>query len=317
MSSTSGKGGARRAAVPKVGHDDLVRALDSYIQEVAVKEAFNFGAYQNISRNMAASASGLAQNLLLLQAILSLGITEVGHVIMKVVLAFLVVKYPGLNKTKWTNQMWAGFVSERITTLMNHLRRVSQDQNRWRQLLAKCTPGDLAALSRLKELMVANLSGHPADPPHITGASSEMLSTERAPSECVASGPEVETPARPRAVEQEETPPLLLEWPHDFTKGSSQAQTGLPSLLLLSFWKRQPWRLLPCLVLQGMASCPSAVPRASLPHRRRVEVEASLRNLRPRRQVPVPGSSATLTPRSLVKSILPLSQGRGSHFVLA
>ena len=195
--------------MPKVSQDELLRVLDSYILGVAVKEAFNFGVYQSISRSMAASALGFAQNRLLLEAILSMGMTEVAHLTMKIVLAFLVVKYPGLNTSKWTNQMWCGFVAERITTMMNHLRRVSQDENRWRQLMQRCTPQDVPAVTQLKQLMQDNLAQTPAAARGTEHPAALQDDSSEGAAHCDAAAvPEATTPAKAAAGHQLETPPV-------------------------------------------------------------------------------------------------------------
>lgn len=150
-----GRGGSRRRKIPEAPVPLLIEALEKHVASVGATRAFDLGPYQHLARNQAVSGPGLAHNGKLLQSILGLGVAELGHSISKAVLQSLLVRYPQLNQTPWHAHLWGGFMSERLGTMLAHLRRIARDDTRWQQMSRKCSPQELLEVEELKKQLLA------------------------------------------------------------------------------------------------------------------------------------------------------------------
>jgi len=136
---------AVRKVCPDVNLISLAKAFESHVERSS-SPAFDFGLYESIGRNCAVDPSGVKQNESLLLAILRVvPWCQVNPTILRNCIS----RHPRQNHSTLKTELWAGGRAEKITTMLKHLRRIKQDQERWRQAIQKATPAEADCLRRL------------------------------------------------------------------------------------------------------------------------------------------------------------------------
>ena len=95
----------------------------------------NMGEYETISRRMAAKGSGLVAMAPLIESIVDMQPSaELPLAQLKTALLQLVLEHPAWNGTRYRNDRYAGMRTERLMTLLHHVRRVVREPRRRAQL---------------------------------------------------------------------------------------------------------------------------------------------------------------------------------------
>ena len=129
----------------------------------------DFGRYERRARADSADGSGLVDLQVLLSEILEMSPTGYLNAnAVKAGLLDMVVKQPSVNVSPYNNQVWAGLRCERLTTIMNHVRRLSREGPRLRQAMATLTAKDSQVLKDLIGLVQAESTRLDADDDHAT-----------------------------------------------------------------------------------------------------------------------------------------------------
>ena len=151
MASKTGK--IIRQACPEIDVIKLTTNFDDWVANHSeLSDVFNFGVYDAISRSMACSASGLHQNSSFLLMLLKLA--PWGQ-INPAILRSCFLRHPTKNYSTLRTDLWAGGRAESVTTMLNHVRRLKDSQDRLRQALSKATPAEIKSV---KALLKASLS---------------------------------------------------------------------------------------------------------------------------------------------------------------
>ena len=96
--------------------------------------------YEHISRNAAVSGNALISVVSLLGKLVTLNKhAEFPHSQIKAAALHLLRSEPTLNKSGFTNKVWAGFRAERVCCILYHVRRVARDDYRMNQMMSKMT----------------------------------------------------------------------------------------------------------------------------------------------------------------------------------
>ena len=144
------------------------------------KSWVNVGAYETVSKSQAANGDELANHFALLQSLLHLQpkeellLTQVRSAMLKVL-----TDNPKLNSSDMKNLLWAGGRYERVSTMLHHLRRAKNNEDKLRQLIGKANAPSAAKLKELLSLLISedvqSNASEPAPP-----VKSEMGSADNA-----------------------------------------------------------------------------------------------------------------------------------------
>ena len=88
---------------------------------------------------------------------------EIGSPIIRKCLLSLVFDQPKLNTTIYNNGVWAGLRTERMITLMNHVRRLRREPDRLRQVMAKLNGQETQKLKALLDKIEVPPGAEPGD----------------------------------------------------------------------------------------------------------------------------------------------------------
>lgn len=148
------RGGAHRLPLPTYDKAKLEMSLHEYIYKTGVGSALNFGAYQAILKSGAASGSGLAANAAFLEALLAhVPAGEVSVVDLRSILVHLSCKFEKLNQSNLGDSSWASLTAQRIITMLAHLRRIAQNDIKFKQATMKCDMHDTMQLTKLFSML--------------------------------------------------------------------------------------------------------------------------------------------------------------------
>ena len=110
----------------------------------------NMGEYETISRPMAAKGSGLVAMAPLIESIVDLQpCAELPLSQLKSTLLQLVLDRPSWNSTRYRNDHYAGMRTERLMTLLHHVRRVVREPRRRAQLNLKISGAEATLLDNI------------------------------------------------------------------------------------------------------------------------------------------------------------------------
>ena len=126
--ATFNRGGARRVSRGSADAGVLLDALGNHALLVS-----DLGAYEHISVTHQPDGRALVKLAELIDKLLVItpsGEMSVGA--LKKALGQLVFQQPSLNKSIYNNQLWASLRQERITCVMNHVRRLCRERERLR-----------------------------------------------------------------------------------------------------------------------------------------------------------------------------------------
>ena len=157
----AGRGGDKHKPVRSVDEGILMEIFAAHKDNMC-----DLGVYEGISRPQASFAPGLAANSALLKRILvACPQAELPTAVARSAFMRVLMQFPGLNKSIYTMDAYAGLRVDRLCVMLYHLRRFddSRDTNEEAMRVAckKCTAEQLLQLKNLKALM--NLKGFDAD----------------------------------------------------------------------------------------------------------------------------------------------------------
>ena len=110
----------------------------------------NMGEYESISRPMAAKGSGLVMLAPLIESIVDMQpCAELPLAQLKNTLLQLVLERPSWNGTRYRNDHYAGMRTERVMTLLHHVRRVVREPRRRAQLNLKISGAEATLLDNI------------------------------------------------------------------------------------------------------------------------------------------------------------------------
>ena len=110
----------------------------------------NMGEYETISRPMAAKGSGLVAMAPLIESIVDMQPSaELPLAQLKTALLQLVLGHPAWNSTRYRNDHYAGMRTERLMTLLHHVRRVVREPRRRAQLNLKLSGKEATRLDSI------------------------------------------------------------------------------------------------------------------------------------------------------------------------
>ena len=110
----------------------------------------NMGEYESISRPMAAKGSGLVAMAPLIESIVDMQRSaELPLAQLKTALLQLVLGHPAWNSTRYRNDHYAGMRTERLMTLLHHVRRVVREPRRRAQLNLKLSGKEATRLDSI------------------------------------------------------------------------------------------------------------------------------------------------------------------------
>ena len=130
------------------------RGLNDVFDNVRKKSQnfVDFGLYDRLTRTQAASAQGLHHNEKLLKCIITFCPTaEIQHHQLRDAM----LQFPLMNDSSLKTNLWAALKSERIATMLCHVRRIARDQLRMRQCLCKATDKEVQLLHDLARSVAA------------------------------------------------------------------------------------------------------------------------------------------------------------------
>ena len=143
------KGGNRHRSKPLVDSMLLFNKLNKHKDFVK-----NLGVYESLSRNGAVDPKGLAYNLPLLNALIEIAQSaEVHAAPLKKGLLHLLTLSPDLNNTQFNGIVWVNLRAERITTLLNHIRRFARDPDNLKIATSKLTSAEFSQMRDLLNFM--------------------------------------------------------------------------------------------------------------------------------------------------------------------
>jgi hypothetical protein len=133
------RGGAYRTQAPDVDEGLVLKAMGKFICFVG-----DLGDYENKSRSDQPDGSGLVHLKPLLDELLLISETaQIAPGVLRKCFLKLVFERPDLNATVYNNGVWAGLRQERFVCILNHLRRLAREKERFRQVAAKLTAKEL------------------------------------------------------------------------------------------------------------------------------------------------------------------------------
>ena len=161
ISMAGGRGGDKHKPVRPVDEGVLMEIFAAHKENMC-----DLGVYEGISRPQASFAPGIAANAALLKRILvACPQAELPTAVARSAFMRVLMQFPGLNKSIYTMDVYAGLRVDRLCVMLYHLRRfdASRDTNEEAMRVAckKCTAEQLLQLKNLKALM--NLTGFDAD----------------------------------------------------------------------------------------------------------------------------------------------------------
>ena len=110
----------------------------------------NMGEYESISRPMAAKGSGLVALAPLIESIVDMQpCAKLPLAQLKNTLLQLVLERPSWNGTRYRNDHYAGMRTERVMTLLHHVRRVVREPRRRAQLNLKISGAEAMLLDNI------------------------------------------------------------------------------------------------------------------------------------------------------------------------
>ena len=139
---SQGKGGARHFCKPYIDPGLLLKCLKDH--EKIVQDV---GPYETISRNQAVDCQGMLQILPLLHDLVGLAKTcEINPGPLRQALLQMVMDNPGVNKSKFSGNMWCNLRAERIGVILTHFRKLKSSPDEMRKAAAKLTAYEFARL---------------------------------------------------------------------------------------------------------------------------------------------------------------------------
>lgn len=143
------RGGSRHHSKPVV--DSLLLLHKLHDHHNLVKD---LGVYESLSRSGAADPRGLVHNLDLLKGLLEIERSaEIHPNPLKNALLNLLTKIPSLNQTHFNGSVWVAMRAERITTLLNHLRKFARDPDCLKSATCKLSGGEISKIQELLNMM--------------------------------------------------------------------------------------------------------------------------------------------------------------------
>jgi hypothetical protein len=112
------------------------------------------GQYESTSRNSPFNPRGLVENADILRGLLKIEPTSEIHTqSLKAALLKLLTDDPGLNKTKFQGSVWITLRMERITTILNHVRKLANDTEGFRICASRLSGSDYQILRGIVEMV--------------------------------------------------------------------------------------------------------------------------------------------------------------------
>ena len=172
--ATSSRGGARRAKPPELCEDALFRAFSLHLPQLS-----HLGAYETIEREGQPSGKGLLHLSGLIASLLALAPgAETQPMALRKCFQKHGVAAPQLNKSEYSLNIWCGLRQERVTTVLNHVRRLKREPEKFRQVCLKLTGTQIADLENLLRLVDPAVQGGLSASELLATAAQEVAETE-------------------------------------------------------------------------------------------------------------------------------------------
>ena len=135
-----GRSATIRSSTPEYDVEVLTQKLKDFVKATGTTKAFQFGLYSSILMGQAVRGAGLLQNEGIISLMLQvsefayLKHQDLKHAVVECALYYenLWTKSPGGSLDRW-----ASCVAERSLCVLNHLRRISFSDVRWRQAVKR------------------------------------------------------------------------------------------------------------------------------------------------------------------------------------
>ena len=149
----------KRQSIGPYDKDGLKEGLKNHVKNHGAESALKLGVYDSLNRARAVSATGLLYLSQLVTVILeSCPAAEVHVSVLKETFQDLGTTYTTLPGTMALKN-WAGWITERIITVLNHLRRIKLSKQRYLEASGRLTAKDKAALDELlKKIKVERIA---------------------------------------------------------------------------------------------------------------------------------------------------------------
>ena len=142
--------GAKRRKVPTVDSGVLVGIFQEHKELVLNQKGL--GEYERISRTQAVSGNALAEcHKLLRDLLVAQPGGELAGAATREAMCSLLQSYPKYNQTKFSNAVYAGLRFDRVSVMLNHLRRLKNDAEKRRQC---CATTSGAAWAQILDLLL-------------------------------------------------------------------------------------------------------------------------------------------------------------------
>ena len=153
-----GKCPYKRAPTARFEVEGLRAGLEALIVKNGAQKALALGVYSHIPRSHAVSGRGLLQIAALIMCVLSAcSRGAMKYLELKAIFESLLAQYPAMSTVPLMGGKFeAGFMAERIMTIMNHVRRLKDSEVRWRQAARQLCEAERAALKDLVGMLEDN-----------------------------------------------------------------------------------------------------------------------------------------------------------------
>ena len=149
----------KRHCIPAYDKTELREGLLEHMKKEGVNSAFELGPYMSLSRSRAASAAGLIGMQCLLQVLLRVAPhAEIHIAALKDCFLAVAVSYPAVTGGTMGARHWAGWMTERIMTALNHVRRIKNSSKKYKECTRLISAADRETLDGILA-MVASGSG--------------------------------------------------------------------------------------------------------------------------------------------------------------
>ena len=228
-----GPGGPRHKPGPDVDAGILANMFQKH------REAFrDFGFYEHISRSQACNGAGLVLAFELLDDLLEVCPTgDMPAKACKDAILALVIKKPDLNRTIYNSGIFAGQRCERLGVMLNHLRRLAREPQRFKQAAMVLNGEEVSKLTALvKKVQVT------PDLSTAQGLASGLWTDDEAT--VLAEDHEATAPPRRRLLKKTTSDvsvdsdgfPRILSCARSSSKGIEVDEDGFPAMLGFDDW---------------------------------------------------------------------------------
>lgn len=139
----------KRECIPDYDKEGLKKAMKEYVRSRGCEKAFQLGPYEKLSRNKACNGAGIVQLATLLGVILDHCPHAEMHIsYAKDLLLWLQSDFTSLSGSM-SPGLWASWMTERLLTILCHLRRIHSSAIRLSECCSRLTQDQKAILQEL------------------------------------------------------------------------------------------------------------------------------------------------------------------------